>query len=154
MKKRLFLYVQAALCVLLVLALCAQFIGLYREGAARREQGEPTASIYTREKVAERLTSLLPLGLLSLFMTVIGLALGIRDEAWDRPTLTKYQGRKARPVQAPARGKDESGIGNAALRRALLIAALILTVAGALNGSLRDVLYKAVNVCTECVGLG
>ncbi|MBQ8082459.1 MAG: thioredoxin [Clostridia bacterium] len=45
-------------------------------------------------------------------------------------------------------------MGNAALRRALLIAALILTVAGALNGSLRDVLYKAVNVCTECVGLG
>ena len=40
------------------------------------------------------------------------------------------------------------------LQAALLAAALGMIVAGALNGSLRDVLYKAVNICTECVGLG
>ena len=40
------------------------------------------------------------------------------------------------------------------LRAALLLAALALIVAGMLNGGMRDVLYKAKNICTECIGLG
>ncbi len=34
----------------------------------------------------------------------------------------------------------------------ILIAVLI--IAGAANGGLRDVLIKAINICTECIGLG
>lgn len=30
----------------------------------------------------------------------------------------------------------------------------VLIAAGALNGGLKDVLIKAVNICTECIGLG
>ena len=41
-----------------------------------------------------------------------------------------------------------------ALRLCLYGAALVLTVLGALNGGLRDVLVKAINICTECIGLG
>lgn len=41
-----------------------------------------------------------------------------------------------------------------ALRAALWIVALALIVAGIANGGLRDVLYKAKNICTECIGLG
>ncbi|MBQ7454891.1 MAG: thioredoxin [Clostridia bacterium] len=37
---------------------------------------------------------------------------------------------------------------------ALLAAAAVLITAGALNGGLRDVLAKAVSICTECIGLG
>ncbi len=40
------------------------------------------------------------------------------------------------------------------LRWALLVAALALIAAGIANGGLRDVLYKAKNICTECIGLG
>ena len=29
-----------------------------------------------------------------------------------------------------------------------------MLVAGVLNGGMRDVLVKAVNICTECIGLG
>ena len=36
----------------------------------------------------------------------------------------------------------------------LLIAAVCLLAAGVFNGSAKDVLGKAVNVCTECIGLG
>ena len=35
-----------------------------------------------------------------------------------------------------------------------IAAAAVLIVLGALNGSALDVLYKAINICTECVGLG
>lgn len=41
-----------------------------------------------------------------------------------------------------------------ALRAALLVAAVALIIAGIFNGSARDVLYKAITICTECVGLG
>ena len=40
------------------------------------------------------------------------------------------------------------------LRAALLAVAVALIVAGVVNGGLRDVLYKAKNICTECIGLG
>lgn len=40
------------------------------------------------------------------------------------------------------------------LRTGLLVLALVLIVLGVLNGGLRDVLIKAANLCTECIGLG
>lgn len=39
-------------------------------------------------------------------------------------------------------------------RNAILIASLILIVYGFLNGGTVDVLAKAINICTECIGLG
>lgn len=40
------------------------------------------------------------------------------------------------------------------LRVFLFILALALAAAGAANGGMRDVWVKAVNICTECIGLG
>lgn len=40
------------------------------------------------------------------------------------------------------------------LRIALYAAALAMIAAGILNGGMRDVLVKAINICTECIGLG
>ena len=40
------------------------------------------------------------------------------------------------------------------IRAALIVLAALLIVSGILNGGLRDVLYKAKNICTECIGLG
>ncbi|MBQ9064736.1 MAG: thioredoxin [Blautia sp.] len=36
----------------------------------------------------------------------------------------------------------------------VLIVAVCFIVAGVFNGSAKDVLGKAINICTECVGLG
>lgn len=41
-----------------------------------------------------------------------------------------------------------------ALQTALIAIAIGLIVVGVFNGSAQDVLYKAINICTECVGLG
>ena len=41
-----------------------------------------------------------------------------------------------------------------ALRIILYAAAIALIVLGVMNGGLRDVLVKAINICTECIGLG
>lgn len=36
----------------------------------------------------------------------------------------------------------------------LLLTALALIAIGVSNGGMRDVWVKAVNICTECIGLG
>ncbi|MBQ6325961.1 MAG: thioredoxin [Clostridia bacterium] len=41
-----------------------------------------------------------------------------------------------------------------AIQAILVVAAIALMIVGVLNGSARDVLYKAITICTECVGLG
>ena len=40
------------------------------------------------------------------------------------------------------------------IRLIVAAAALIMIIAGICNGGLKDVLVKAINLCTECVGLG
>jgi hypothetical protein len=40
------------------------------------------------------------------------------------------------------------------VRIALFALALVLIVLGINNGGMRDVLIKAINICTECIGLG
>ena len=41
-----------------------------------------------------------------------------------------------------------------ALWAALFAAAVLLVVLGVLNGGARDVLAKAIKICSECIGLG
>ena len=41
-----------------------------------------------------------------------------------------------------------------AVRMVLLGIAMVFIVLGVMNGGLRDVLVKAINICTECIGLG
>lgn len=40
------------------------------------------------------------------------------------------------------------------LRWGVLILALALTVLGFISGGFQDVLTKAINLCSECIGLG
>lgn len=42
----------------------------------------------------------------------------------------------------------------AVCRVVLYIVAIALVIAGILNGGMYDVLVKAINICTECIGLG
>lgn len=40
------------------------------------------------------------------------------------------------------------------VRAVLLFVALLMIAFGIANGGMKDVFLKAVNVCTECIGLG
>ena len=57
----------------------------------------------------------------------------------------KLSAPKAEPVKADHTAK---------VRYALLLISLALAVFGFLSGGTADVLTKAVNICTECIGLG
>jgi diaminopimelate epimerase len=57
------------------------------------------------------------------------------------------------PVRVPMETAEETG--TLALVRGLLLgAAFALILQGVANGGLNDVLVKAINICTECIGLG
>ena len=40
------------------------------------------------------------------------------------------------------------------VRLVLALLALVLIIVGLVKGQARDVLNKAINICTECLGLG
>ena len=40
------------------------------------------------------------------------------------------------------------------IRGIVLVVAVVFIIVGALNGGARDVMIKAINICTECIGLG
>ena len=77
-KAKLYLALQAAVCVALAALLAASAIGIYREGMARRAE-DPLAAIYTPEIVREKLAPIAPLLIASAALLAAGLALGIRD---------------------------------------------------------------------------
>lgn len=61
---------------------------------------------------------------------------------------------KEAPPRASAEVEQKPSSWKPYLWAALYLAALLLLVVGILNGGMYDVLVKAVNICTECVGLG
>ena len=140
-KRKLFLLLQSALCVALALLLAAAALGIYREGLAEKAEN-PLAPIYTAERIAARGRVLLPLLLLTAGLSLIGTALRIRDEDGLRPARSGAVSQKARPA------------GEKTVRIVLLLGALGLIALGVFNGGARDVLGKAIRICTECIGLG
>lgn len=82
-KTRIFLIIQSVLCILLAVMLAAAAIGIYREGLVLKA-ADPLSWIYTREKVAAALRPILPLLVLSLAVTAVGLFLGFRDENGEK----------------------------------------------------------------------
>ena len=148
-KNRIFLIVQSVLCVILAVLLAAAAIGICGEGLALRA-ADPLHGIFTREKAAAALRPVLPLLVLGLVMTAVGLFLGIRDENGEKPV------KEPKALRDPAAGRAaaESAGKIRLLRTVLLVLAVALIVAGVLNGSARDVFGKAIKICSECVGLG
>ena len=156
-RKKAYLIAMALLMTLLTALLCAAAIRIWREGSARKAEN-PLEAVYTPEKVEEELLRISPLLYAVIGMAAAGLLLGIRDEKNALPSPVPEAARKQRQEtkggRLPRTGEQPSDRGTNAVRVALLLAAGALMVLGAMNGSMEDVLRKAINICTECIGLG
>ncbi|MBR4082386.1 MAG: hypothetical protein IKK21_11435 [Clostridia bacterium] len=91
---------------------------------------------YTRDHAALALAQLVPVFALWLLAAAAG--------AWFAPA-ARRETQKVIPAE-----KD----GNGRLRVILYAIAAVLVIMGVMNGGMRDVLIKAINICTECIGLG
>ena len=150
-KQRLYLILSGAFCALLAALFSFAVISVYREGLATREAGDVTAWIFTREKLMARFLPLLPFLFGYISFLIAGWVMGVRGEtkAVSARSLSRMEAFAGQKDQKARQERREAW-----LRRGLLAAAIVMIAAGILNGSLRDVLVKAVNLCAECVGLG
>lgn len=126
---------RAALTVLLVLlsvGAMALVLVLFRQG-------------FTYRAAMQGIKYLLPL---------IGLVCALSLAAW---VLKKRYGEKAAEkarCAQPFYDREMSAHGKNILRTVIICAAVLLILLGITNGGLWDVLVKAINICTECIGLG
>ena len=82
-------------------------------------------------------------------LAVVFVTLWISDASCAR----EAEALKGLPAVTPAPEKEKAfPVGG--LRIALYAAAVVFIVLGVMNGGLYDVLVKAINICTECIGLG
>ena len=86
---------------------------------------------------------------LAAFTAEIGFSAAL-DRSRERETALL----KSAPKTAPIAEKPPRPLPLLPLRLGILAAALAFIVLGVMNGGLRDVLVKAVQICTECIGLG
>lgn len=126
-------------------ALVWQCISLYVAGTAPANNPAPgvyTEPIFSPENVGSKLHAIAPL----LWGYVAAVLLGLLLRPFPVPEEKTHPARSRMipPPQNPS----------AAVRVALLCAAVLLIGFGIMNGGMRDVFIKAINICTECIGLG
>lgn len=83
-RSKLYLALQAAVCIALVVLLSLSAISIYREGSARKAE-HPMESVYTPGEVAGKFAPIAPLLFAGLGLLIAGLVLGAKDENADKP---------------------------------------------------------------------
>ena len=83
-KNKVYLIVQSVLCVVVCAMLTAAAVMIYRAGLAQKA-ADPLSWIYTREKVAAALAPVMPVLILGIILTVVGLIMKITDANADKP---------------------------------------------------------------------
>ena len=156
-KRKILLYINSALYGLWAILTAGSAISIYLKGAAYQAQGHPEAWIFTREKAAEAFGTYVPVLALAVVVTLICVIKGICDDSQDKPvadpdliSIYKAERETERDIQAEAAKTEKLRT----VQITVLIAAVIFVIAGIRNGSMEDTLIKAINICTECVGLG
>lgn len=107
--------------------------------------------MYTAEKIAEKAPVLAVPALLFVIFAAVTVIFGKREAA-DKPYIAGQE-LYEKGIYAQAALKENVKRKNTT-RLVLLAAAVVLIIFGIFNGGMRDVLVKAINICTECIGLG
>ncbi len=124
-----------------VLLLCAVMAGLFLLN------GDNFVSWDLEIVMGEMLVHVAPWAAVALLAVYIAL------RACDKSCLREAEALNGLPAGKPA-PLQEKPFPASVLRADLYAAAIVFIVLGAMNGGLRDVLVKAINICTECIGLG
>lgn len=87
-------------------------------------------------------------------------ALTVTTALREKSVLRETEAAKARLQEEKAQGVTGAPApvvqakGQRGVQAVVIVVAVALIIAGIFNGSARDVLIKAITICTECVGLG
>ena len=146
-KRKIIAVVMSVMTVLLAVCLAAGMLHLYMDGLAGQQAAGPAEPVFTAQAISAMVQRISPVFWTWFACAVLSLLLG-----WLTPE--KYQASRSYPVQMKGEKAEGTSVPRNAARLILFAAALVLLVLGIRNGGLRDVLIKAINICTECIGLG
>ena len=140
-------WVIAALTLITFIVPAVGCVMLYAEG---------NESVFTREAAV---TVLKPFWYLAAADAILIIAAGIlgrrypeKEKIWRMTAADRARFMKKRGCETMSDSERKTGIGS--VRILICAAAALLIVLGIFNGGARDVLVKAINICTECIGLG
>lgn len=109
-----------------------------------------TDKTYATQEIIKMLTFILPALAIIFAMNVFCKYYELESAKKQMPAVKKLiVGEKEEKAQST---KSELVI--KIVRLTLLAVGVLFVIAGIFNGSMRDVLIKAINICTECIGLG
>lgn len=130
----------------IVLLLCWQCLDIYLVGNRPENinAGVYLSPVYSAQIVSERLSMVSPLLAVYAILAAVNI---IAHLLWGKPQRATG---KIRPC--PPREQSEKTVNIA--RLSILCLGVLFIVLGVMNGGARDVLVKAINICTECIGLG
>lgn len=130
----------------IIMLLCWQCLNIFLVGNSSENfvGGVYLTPVYSAQIVAERLTALSPLLAVYIILAVVVVILHL---IWGKPQRNYPRTSVFRPI-APV------GVGVIIGRIAVLGLGVLFILWGVLNGGAKDVLVKAINICTECIGLG
>ena len=157
-RKSTLLWIQAVLCILLWFLLSRGMARMYMEGVRLNADGQLTEWIFTREKMAGLLKSLIPLFISEFAVLLLSVGIHPAGEDMEKPAGYRKTARKQTGGDSdgmrlmPSEARDTRAART--VRVVLLLAAGALILHGIFNGSMQDVFIKAVKICTECIGLG
>lgn len=140
-------WVCAGATVSVLFALAFSCADIYYTGnlpANLSESGVHLSAVFSREIVAARLVGLRPL--LIGYGLIFFIALIFQLIAPPKAAVPSYP---FKPVSQKVKRRAKTPA-----RILILAAALVFILLGVMNGGARDVLVKAINICTECIGLG
>lgn len=139
-------YIFSAATVGIVLLLCWQCLDIYLTGnqPGNISSGVYLSPVYSAEIVTERLTAVSPLIAAYAALAVVTIFMQL---CWGKPHRSR-----GKIHRCPPRQQSEKAVTIA--RLTILSIGILFIILGVVNGGSRDVLVKAINICTECIGLG
>ena len=144
MYKKIGVWATAAMAAITALTAIALDLQIYFEYDG---QGQ----MYTAEKIAAKAPILAVPALLLIVCAVMAIILKRRQVTEQEYVAEKELYEKGIYTRTAAK-KDVQR--TRTFRLLLLVVSVVLIVFGIVNGGMRDVLVKAINICTECIGLG
>lgn len=128
--------VEAVLLILTAVALISGCVSIYMSGE------KP----FSREAVADAFDRIDVLVYVTVATSLLGLALPFASEQ------KKKGGKRQKP--ASVIDADRASAHDKTVTAVIFIVGAVLFALGLIGGGAADVLAKAVNICTECIGLG
>ena len=93
-RKKAYLLINGALCLVIPVLLALAAISIYREGMAAREAGDFLAWIYTTDKIADRFAPIAPVFFCGIGLALAGLILGVEEYRIGKPAREIHMQKK------------------------------------------------------------